>query len=71
MLQLARAVRVSGTAFGVHTNGLTIAQAPVATQAILLRLLEGHLRRENPSMVGPSAEGVLEGLWFDNLFMES
>lgn len=68
-LQLARAVRPSGTACAVHTNGLTIAQALVAAQAISLWMLGGRLRRENLSMVGPSAEGMLEGLWFDNLFM--
>ncbi len=69
VLQLAHRLRVSPIPLAVFTNGLLVAQALMGVPKLRVTLLGGHLRSENASLVGPAAEAMLEGLWFDRLFL--
>ena len=69
VLQLAHRLRVSPIPLSVFTNGLLVAQALMGVPKLRVTLLGGHLRGENASLVGPAAEIMLDGLWFDRLFL--
>ena len=69
VLQLARLIRVNPMPLRVFTNGLLIAQEFLNVPNLQVSVLGGQLRSENASFVGPQAEAVLEGLWFDQLFL--
>ncbi len=69
VLQLARRLRVSPMPLSVFTNGLLVAQDLMEVPKLRVTLLGGQLRSENASLVGPAAEAMLDGLWFDQLFL--
>ena len=69
VLQLARRLRVSPMPLSVFTNGLLVAQELMDVPKLRVTLLGGQLRSENASLVGPAAEAMLDGLWFDQLFL--
>jgi DeoR/GlpR family transcriptional regulator of sugar metabolism len=69
LLQLARALRVAPVPCNVCTNGLPVAQALLDVPGVGISMLGGRLRGENMSIVGPTAEQMLENLWFDTLFL--
>jgi len=69
VLQLARLIRVNPIPLRIVTNGLAVAQEFLNAPNVDIALLGGQLRSENASMVGPQAEAILDGLWFDQLFL--
>ncbi len=69
VLQLALHIRSIGMPANVFTNSLVIAQELAHAPDIDVTLIGGRLRSENLSMVGPAAVAMLEGLWFDKLFL--
>ena len=69
VLQLARLIRVSPLPLRIFTNGLSVAQEFLNVPNLQVAVLGGQLRNENASLVGPQAEAMLEGLWFDQLFL--
>lgn len=69
VLQLAHRLRLSPIPLAVFTNGLLVAQALMGVPKLRVTVLGGHLRGENASLVGPAAEAMLDGLWFDRLFL--
>ena len=48
---------------------LTVAQELLDVRKLQVMVLGGQLRSENASLVGPQAEAMLDGLWFDQLFL--
>lgn len=69
VLQVARRIRLNPLPLSVFTNCVTVAQVLMDVRDLKITLLGGHLRPENASMVGSLAEGMLERLWFDQLFL--
>ncbi len=69
VLQLAHRLRVSPVPLSVFTNGLLVAKALMGVPKLRVTMLGGQLRSENASLVGPAAEAMLDGLWFDRLFL--
>ena len=69
VLQLAHRLRASPIPLAVFTNGLLVAQTLMGTPKLRVTLLGGQLRSENASLVGPAAEAMLDGFWFDRLFL--
>lgn len=69
LLQLARALCIAPVPCTVYTNGLPVAQALLGAPGVALGMLGGRLRGENLSIIGPAAESMLDGLWFDTLFL--
>ena len=69
VLQLARLIKLSQMPVTVFTNGLMVAQELMAVPNVQVTILGGSARYENMSVVGPLAEAMLEGLWFDRLFL--
>lgn len=69
VLQLARLIRINPMPLRIFTNGLIVAQEFLNIPNLDVTLLGGQLRNENASIVGPEAETMLEGLWFDQLFL--
>ncbi len=69
VLQLAKLLRVNPIPLRVFTNGLAVAQELINVPKLQVVMLGGQLRSENASLVGPQAEAMLEGLWFDQLFL--
>ncbi|HTJ58977.1 MAG TPA: DeoR/GlpR family DNA-binding transcription regulator [Devosiaceae bacterium] len=69
VLQLARLIRVNPLPLRIFTNGLPVAQEFLNVPNLQVSVLGGQLHSENASLVGPQAEALLEGLWFDQLFL--
>lgn len=69
VLQLAHRLRVGPMPLMVFTNGLLVAQSLMGVPKLRVTLIGGQLRSENASLVGPAAEAMLDGLWFDRLFL--
>jgi DeoR family transcriptional regulator of aga operon len=69
VLQVARRIRLNPLPLSVFTNCVTVAQVLMDVKDLKITLLGGHLRPENASMVGSLAEGMLDRLWFDQLFL--
>ena len=69
VLQLAKLMRVNPLPLRVFTNGLAVAQELINVPKLQVVVLGGTLRSENASLVGPQAEAMLSGLWFDQLFL--
>lgn len=69
VLQLARHIKSNGMPVNVFTNGLVIAQELAHAAHVNVTLVGGRVRAENLSMVGPAAIAMLDGLWFDRLFL--
>jgi DeoR family transcriptional regulator, aga operon transcriptional repressor len=69
VLQLARQIRQTGLELRVFTNSLAVAQELVDLPSVTLCLLGGKVRAENLSVTGPLADAMLQGLWFDQLFL--
>ncbi|MBD9452629.1 MULTISPECIES: DeoR/GlpR family DNA-binding transcription regulator [Rhizobium] len=69
VLQLARLIRINPLPLRIFTNGLTVAQEFLNIPNLEVVLLGGQLRSENASLVGPQAEAMLDGIWFDQLFL--
>lgn len=69
VLQLARHIRLTGMPLRVFTNGIAVAQELVDVPQVTLCLLGGRVRTENLSMTGPLADAMLQGLWFDQVFL--
>ncbi len=69
VLQLARHIKSRSDPIKVFTNGLVIAQELAHVSNITVTLIGGRVRPENLSMVGPAAIAMLDGLWFDRLFL--
>ena len=69
VLQLARQIRLTGLPLRVFTNGIAVAEELVDLPEVTLCLLGGRVRAENLSMTGPLADAMLQGLWFDQLFL--
>ncbi|MBZ9937979.1 DeoR/GlpR family DNA-binding transcription regulator [Mesorhizobium sp. BR1-1-16] len=69
VLQLAKLMRVNPIPQRVFTNGLAVAQELLDVPKLQVVVLGGQLRSENASLVGPQAEAMLDGLWFDQLFL--
>jgi len=69
VLQLARLIRINPLPLRIFTNGLTVAQEFLNISNLEVVLLGGQLRSENASLVGPQAEAMLDGIWFDQLFL--
>lgn len=69
VLQLARQIKLMRLPVTVFTNGLVVAQELADVPEVTLCILGGRLREENMSVVGPLAMAMLEGLWFDQLFL--
>jgi DeoR/GlpR family transcriptional regulator of sugar metabolism len=69
VLQLARLIRVNPLPLRIFTNGLAVAQEFLNVPNLEVAILGGQLRSENASLVGPQAEAMIEGLWFDQLFL--
>lgn len=69
VLQVARLLRLQPLDISVFTNGLAVASELANVPALRVTVLGGQLRNENLSFVGPLAEQMLAGLWFDQLFM--
>ena len=69
VLQLARRIRMSPMPLTVFTNGLVVAQELISVPGVEVNLLGGRVRVENMSVAGAVAEGFLEKLWFDQLFL--
>lgn len=69
VLQLARHIRLTAMPLRVFTNGIAVAQELVDVPQVTLCLLGGKVRAENLSMTGPLADAMLQGLWFDQLFL--
>lgn len=69
VLQLARLIRLNPLPINIFTNGLSVAQELINVPKLHVAMLGGQLRNENASLVGPLAEAMLEGLWFDQLFL--
>ncbi|WP_397453299.1 DeoR/GlpR family DNA-binding transcription regulator [Pseudomonas sp. NA-150] len=69
VLQLARRLRLDPRPVSVFTNCLNVAQVLMNTPGVKIVVLGGQLRAENASMVGPIAEGMLDNLWIDQLFL--
>ena len=69
VLQLAQRLRIAPLPITVFTNGLAAARELINVPKIKVMLLGGQLRSENASIVGTYAEGMLDKLWFDQLFL--
>lgn len=69
VLQLARQIRLTGLTVRVFTNSLAVAQELVDLPTVSLCVLGGRVRVENLSITGPLADAMLQGLWFDQLFL--
>ncbi len=69
VLQLARRIRMSRPSLSVFTNGLAVANELVSVPGIEVNLIGGRVREENMSVAGAVAQAMLEGLWFDQLFL--
>lgn len=69
VLQLARHIKSNSVPVNVFTNGLVIAQELAHVAHVNVTLIGGRVRPENLSMVGPAAIAMLDGLWFDRLFL--
>ena len=69
VLQLARQIRLTDLAVRIFTNSLAVAQELVDLPTVSLCLLGGRVRAENLSITGPLADAMLQGLWFDQLFL--
>lgn len=69
VLQLARQIRLTGLAVRVFTNSLAVAQELVDLPSVNLCVLGGKVRVENLSITGPLADAMLQGLWFDQVFL--
>jgi DeoR family transcriptional regulator of aga operon len=69
VLQLARHIRGIAMPVKVFTNGLAVAQELAHVAGIETTLIGGRVRPENLSMVGPAAIAMIEGLWFNRLFL--
>jgi DeoR family transcriptional regulator, aga operon transcriptional repressor len=69
VLQVARRLRLDPVPLTVFTNSLAIVDALVGCDPIELVLLAGRVRQANRSVVGALAEQVIEGLWFDQLYL--
>ena len=69
VLQLARRIRLDPLAITVFTDGLRIAQELANLSGVTVGMLGGHLLPERMSLVGPLAEAMLHGLWFDQLYL--
>lgn len=67
--QVARRLRVQPIRLNVVTNGLSVAQELSGIPDIRVMLIGGDLRAENMSLVGPQAETMLGGIWFDQVFL--
>jgi len=69
VLQVARRLRLDPLPLTVFTNSLAIVDALVGCDPIEVILLAGRVRQTNRSVVGALAEQVMEGLWFDQLYL--
>lgn len=69
VLQLARHIRSMAIPVNVFTNGLVLAQELAHVSDVTVSLIGGRVRPENLSLVGPAATAMLDGLWFDRLFL--
>lgn len=67
--QVARRLRLDPIPLAAFTNGLVAAQELFNIPKIKVFMLGGNLRNENASLVGPQAEAILDGLWFDTLLL--
>jgi len=68
-LQVARRLRFDPVPLTVFTNSLAIVDALAGCDPIEVVLLAGRVRQTNRSVVGALAEQVIEGLWFDQLYL--
>jgi DeoR family fructose operon transcriptional repressor len=69
VLQLARRIRLDPLPITVFTDGLRIAQELANLPGVSVGMLGGHLLPERMSLLGPLAEAMLDGLWFDQFFL--
>ncbi|MEY8140888.1 DeoR/GlpR family DNA-binding transcription regulator [Falsihalocynthiibacter sp. CO-5D18] len=69
VLQLVPHIRNLNAPIKVFTNGLVAAQELAHIPHVDLTLIGGRVRAENLSMVGAAAIAMMEGLWFDRLFL--
>ena len=69
VLQLAKRIRLEPLAITVFTDGLRVAQELANLPGVSVGMLGGHLLPERMSLLGPLAEAMLDGLWFDQLFL--
>ncbi|MGQ9364916.1 DeoR/GlpR family DNA-binding transcription regulator [Azospirillum sp. ST 5-10] len=69
VLQVARRIRINPMPLSVFTNCLAVAQILTDVRDVSVTLLGGRLRSRNASLLGALAEGTLERLWFDQLFL--
>jgi DeoR/GlpR family transcriptional regulator of sugar metabolism len=69
VLQLARRLRIMPMPITIFTNSLAATHELLNVSKIRVVIVGGQVRSENASAVGPFAEGMLEKLWFDQLFL--
>jgi DeoR family fructose operon transcriptional repressor len=69
VLQLARKLRLDPVPLTAVTNGLPVAQELLHVEGVRVMMLGGELRPDNASLVGPHAEGQLDRMHFDQLFL--
>ena len=69
VLQLAKRLRLTPMPLTVFTNSLAVAEILFGIEPVQVFMLGGRLRHENKCVVGPLAEQVIEGLWFDQLYL--
>ncbi|MBV1833601.1 DeoR/GlpR family DNA-binding transcription regulator [Komagataeibacter pomaceti] len=69
VLQLARRLRLDPMPLTVFSNNICVAEALMGIDCIQIILLGGRVRQSNRSVVGALSEQVIEGLWFDQLYL--
>lgn len=69
VLQLARSVRMHPLPVAVFTNSLAVAEILTGIREVAVTLIGGRLNSRGASTGGTLAEGLLERLWFDRLFL--
>jgi DeoR/GlpR family transcriptional regulator of sugar metabolism len=69
VLQIAKRIRLGPLEMTVFTDGLRVVQELANIPGIKVGMLGGHLNPESMSLLGPLAEAMLDGLWFDQLYM--
>ncbi|GBR05802.1 DeoR/GlpR family DNA-binding transcription regulator [Acetobacter oeni] len=69
VLQLAHRIHLEPIPLTVFSNNLGVVDALIDLDCVQTVLLGGRIRAANRSVVGPLSEQVIDGLWFDQLFL--
>ncbi|WP_342627027.1 DeoR/GlpR family DNA-binding transcription regulator [Nguyenibacter vanlangensis] len=69
VLQMAHRLRLDPMPLTVFSNNIAVAEALMGMDQVQVILLGGRVRAGNRSVVGVLSEQVIDGLWFDQLYL--